>query len=135
MATTMQQTTMAHKTVDDYIRAQPAMVRASLERLRQTIKSAAPGAEEVISYQIPTYKLNGPLVHFAVHKDHCSFIVTDQTLIEKFSRELTGFKTSGTTIHFTADKQLPVSLITRIVKARVNENIQKTPLKKSKSKK
>jgi|PlaIllAssembly_1097288.scaffolds.fasta_scaffold178760_2 uncharacterized protein YdhG (YjbR/CyaY superfamily) len=120
------QNEVVHQTVIDYIRAQPAVVQPALEKLREAIRSAAPEAEEVISYRIPTYKLKGPLVHFAVHADHCSFIVIDRSIIEKFKKELRGFKTSGTTIHFTPVKPLPSSLIKKIVRLRIKANLQKT---------
>jgi uncharacterized protein YdhG (YjbR/CyaY superfamily) len=129
MPTRKQQTEVVHQTVTDYIRGQPVVVQPALEKLREAIRSAAPDAEEVISYRFPTYKLRGPLVHFSVHTDHCSLIVTDQTIIEKFKKELLGFKISGTTIHFTPAKPLPSSLIKKVVQSRVKANLQKTAKK------
>ena len=121
-----QQPEVVHQTVTDYINAQPADVQTVLKKLRQDITSVAPNAEEVISYRIPTYRLKGPLVHFMVHRDHCSFIVTDRTILEKYKKDLLGFKTSGTTIHFTPAKPLPSSLIKKIVQLRIKANLQKT---------
>src|SRR5256885_7626681 len=95
------------KTVDEYINALPADFRITLEKLRQAITKAAPNAEEIISYQIPTYKYKGPLVHFAAFKDHCSLIVINKTILKTFEKELKNYKTTGTTIHFTTEKTLP----------------------------
>ncbi len=93
-----------------------------LEKLRKAIKAAAPKAEELISYQIPTYKYHGPLVHFVARKNYCSFIVASKSILEKFSSELIPFDTSGTTIHFSAENPLPAELIKEIVKARIEKN-------------
>ncbi len=110
------------KDVDAYLAAVPADKRAALEKLRQAIRSAAPKAEESISYQIPTYKHHGPLVHFVGRKNYCSFIVTSKTLLEIFKNELKSYEISGTTIHFTAENPLPAALVKKIVKARIVEN-------------
>jgi len=108
--------------VDEYLNALPDKVRNTLEKLRQSIKAAAPKAEEVISYRIPTYKLNGPLVHFMAGENHLSFITVSKSITQKFKEELQSFKTSGTTIHFTPDKPLQPALIKKIVKERIKEN-------------
>ena len=79
-------------------------------------------AEEVISYQIPTFKYHGPLVFFAAFRNHCSFYVVSKSIMETFSSELRLWDTSGTTIHFSAKNPLPVSLVKKIVKARIEEN-------------
>ena len=76
----------------------------------------------MISYQIPTYKHEGPLVHFAAFENHCSFVVVTKSIISAFKKELEPFKTSGTTIHFSPEKPLPASLVRKIVKARLKEN-------------
>ncbi len=110
-------------TVDDYLAALPEDTRSVLGKLRRAILAAAPKAEEAISYQIPTYKLNGPLIHFMAGKNHCSFVTVDKTVLAGFQKELTGFKVSGTTIHFTADHPLPTTLVKRIVKARMKQNL------------
>ena len=89
------------KTVDEYLERVPDNMRDMLEKLRQTIRKAAPKAEEIISYQIPTYKYLGPLVHFAAFKDHCSFVVINKDILKTLEKELQLFKTTGTTIHFT----------------------------------
>lgn len=114
-------TTLA-KNVDEYLSLLPEDIRPVLEKLRQTIKSAAPQAEEVISYQIPTYKYHGPVVHFMARKNHCSLVVISKTILEKFSIELQPFNISGRTIHFTPAKPIPEKLVKKIVKARIKEN-------------
>lgn len=108
--------------VDKYLSALPVDSRKALETLRELIKAAAPKADEVISYQIPTYKYHGPLVHFVARKDYCSFVLVSKSVIEKFKNELKDFKIFGTTVHFTSKKPLPVSLVKKIVKERVKEN-------------
>ncbi len=110
------------KDVDEYLAAMPAEARAALQHLRETIRGAAPGAEELISYRIPTYKYHGPLVHFAAFRDHSSLIVVSRPTLERFLRDLEGYRTSGTTIRFTAEHPLPAELVERIVRARVEEN-------------
>lgn len=115
-------TTTIPKTVDEYLMALPEDQQEALEKIRQAIKSAAPQAEEVISYQIPTYKLNGPLVHFAAFKNHLSLVVVSKSIAETFAKELAPFKSSGRTIHFTPGKPIPVALVKKIVQARVREN-------------
>ncbi|MDZ7345009.1 MAG: DUF1801 domain-containing protein [candidate division KSB1 bacterium] len=117
------------KDVDAYLAAAPQEQRTVLENLRKAIKAAAPKAEEVISYQIPTYKYHGPLVHFVARASYCSFIAVNKTVLEKFKDELAGFDTSGTTIHFTVEKPLPAALVKKIVKARVAENEAQAKLK------
>lgn len=110
------------ETVDDYLPALPEEQRAVLERLRATIRTAAPGAEELISYRIPTYKYHGPVIHFAAFKDHSSLIAVSRSILERFASELEGFRTSGTTIRFTAEHPLPSALVEAIVRARMEEN-------------
>ncbi len=110
------------KTVDEYLMTLPEDQQEALEKIRQAIKSAAPKAEEVISYQIPTYKLNGPLVHFAAFKNHLSLVVVSKSIAETFAKELAPFKSSGRTIHFTPEKPIPAALVKKIVKERVREN-------------
>ena len=108
--------------VDGYLAALPKETRVTLEKLRNTIKAAAPKAEEAISYQIPTFKYHGPLVFFAAFKNHCSFYVVSKSIMKTFSSELKPYDTSGTTIHFSAENPLPATLVKRIVKARIEEN-------------
>jgi len=108
--------------VDAYLSSVPQELRTVLENLRQAIKAAAPKAEEVISYQIPTYKYHGPLVHFVARQDYCSFIAVSKSILKIFKNELADYDASGTTIHFTAENPLPAALVKKIVKARIAEN-------------
>jgi len=109
-------------TVDEYLAKLPAAQRTVLEQLRRAIRTAAPRAEEVISYQIPTYKLNGPLVHFMAAKNHCSFICVDKSVPKQFAKDLAGYKVSGTTVQFTPDNPPTATLVKKIVKARIKQN-------------
>jgi uncharacterized protein YdhG (YjbR/CyaY superfamily) len=112
------------KTIDEYIALFPKDVRNILEELRKAIRDVAPQAEEAISYQIPTYKLNGNLVHFAAFKDHISFFPTSSG-IEAFKVKLKSYKTSKGTIRFPLDEPIPFDLIEEIVRFRVKENLSK----------
>ncbi len=108
--------------VDSYMESIPPDKRILLEKLRKTIRSAAPKAEEVISYQMPAYKYHGVLVYFAAFKDHCSFFPGAKSILKTFATELKGYRTSAGTIQFTAENPLPISLVRKIVRARVAEN-------------
>ncbi len=108
--------------VDSYLESVPPDKRVLLERLRKTIKSAAPKAEEVISYRMPAYKYHGVLVYFAAFKDHCSFFPGAKSILKTFASELKGYRTSAGTIQFTVENPLPVSLVRKIVEVRVAEN-------------
>jgi uncharacterized protein YdhG (YjbR/CyaY superfamily) len=112
----------AAKTVDDYLAALPEKERTVLQELRETIRSAAPEAEEVISYRIPLYRHRGHLVGFAAFKNHCSLFVTNSVVRDQFAKELEPYKVEGTTIRFTAENPLPAALVKRIVKSRMAEN-------------
>lgn len=110
------------RTVDEYLAALPVDVRIALEKLRHTIRTAAPKAEEVISYQIPSYKYKGPLVHFAAFAKHCSLFGVSRPMLETFKKELKDHKISGTTIHFTPGNPLPAAVVKKMVKMRVKQN-------------
>jgi uncharacterized protein YdhG (YjbR/CyaY superfamily) len=110
------------ETVDEYLEALPPEERAALEKVRAAIRSAAPEAEEKISYRIPMYTHHGHLVGFAAFKNHCSLFVTNSEVPERFAKELEPFRINHTTVQFTVDKPLPTALVKRIVKARVAEN-------------
>ena len=110
------------KNIDEYLAGVPDEARPVLEKLRRTIRAAAPKAEEVISFQIPLFKYHGPLVFFAAFRNHCSFYVVSKPVMEIFSSELKPWDTSGTTIHFPVKNPLPASLVKKIVKARIEEN-------------
>jgi uncharacterized protein YdhG (YjbR/CyaY superfamily) len=110
------------ETVDDYLAALPTKERAVLQELRQTIKAAAPEAEEVISYRIPLYKHHGHLVGFGAFKKHCSLFVTDSAVPQEFAEELEPYEVTHTTIHFSVERPLPAALVTKIVELRIAEN-------------
>jgi uncharacterized protein YdhG (YjbR/CyaY superfamily) len=110
--------------VDAYIRSFPANIRVILQQIRETIRKAAPEAEECISYQMPAYKLNGPLVYFAPAKNHIGFYPTASG-IEAFKSEFSGYKWSKGAVQFPIDQPLPLELIDLIVRFRVAVNTQK----------
>lgn len=120
------------KTIDEYLNALPENVRTTLEKLRSTIKSVAPEAEEVISYQMPAFKYHGLLVYFSAFKNHCSFFPGGSSLLTKLKDELKPYRTSAGTIQFTVDKPLPTALVRKIVKARMKQNKEKALEKESK---
>ena len=108
-------------TIDEYIKKQPSAQKSTLEKIRETIKKAAPDAEEAIRYSMPTFRLkNKNLVHFASHKQHYAFYPTPFP-IEKFSEELKPYSISKGTIRFPFETPIPYKLITQIVKFRVSE--------------
>lgn len=110
------------ETVDAYLAGLTAGQRTALEELRAAIRDAAPGAEEVISYRVPTYRYHGPLVHFAAFRDHLSFVVVSRQTLERFMDRFAGWRVSGTTVRFTPEHPLPPALVEAIVRARVAEN-------------
>jgi uncharacterized protein YdhG (YjbR/CyaY superfamily) len=114
------------KDVEAYLAKVPAEQRAALEKLRKAIKSAAPKAEELISYGMPAYKYRGVLAYFAAFKNHCSFFPAGKLILKMFERELEEFDVSGGTIRFTADKPLPATLVRKIVKARIKQNEERS---------
>ena len=109
------------KNIDDYISLYPEETQLVLKELREIIRKAAPGADEVISYHMPAFKLNGVLVYFAAWKDHIGFYPTSSG-ISAFQKELTKYKFSKGAVQFPLNKKLPKGLITKIVKYRVIEN-------------
>jgi len=110
--------------IDEYISLFPKDVQTSLESLRLTIRKAAPKSEETISYQMPTFKLNGNLVHFAAYKNHIGFYPAPSG-VETFKKELSKYKNSKGAVQFPIDEKLPLNLISKIVKYRVKENLSK----------
>ena len=109
------------KTIDEYLRGVSSDKRAALQKLRKAIKSAAPRAEETISYQIPAFKLDGKiLVWFGAATNHCSFYPGAEP-IAAHKAELMKYETRKGTIRFTPDHPLPASLVRKIVKARIAE--------------
>jgi len=117
--------------IDGYIADFPEHIRKKLEEMRSILKKAAPEAEETINYGVPTFTLNGNLVHFGGFKNHIGFYPAPSG-IEAFKKELSVYEGAKGSIKFLVDKPLPASLITKIVKFRVKENMGKA---KQKSKK
>ncbi|MBI3467153.1 MAG: DUF1801 domain-containing protein [Planctomycetes bacterium] len=111
------------KTIDEYLAAVSDDQRAALEKLRKTIKAAAPKAEECISYGLAAFRLHGkPLVGFGATAKHCAFYPMSSTTVEAHQAELKDYDTSKGTIRFQADKPLPAALVRKLVKARIREN-------------
>jgi uncharacterized protein YdhG (YjbR/CyaY superfamily) len=118
--------TTKFKTIDKYISAFPSKVKTSLETLRKAIKQVAPDADEIISYNMPAFKFYGRiLVYFAAHTKHIGFYPGNRMVNEVFKDDLTSYETSKGTIKFPFEKPIPVSLVKKIVKYRVNENIER----------
>jgi uncharacterized protein YdhG (YjbR/CyaY superfamily) len=121
------------KNIDEYIAGFPKDVQEILEKIRATIREAAPEAEETISYQMPTFTLKGNLVHFAAFKDHIGFYPIP-TGVEKFKKELSAYKTGKGSVQFPLDQPMPYDLISKIVDFRVQENLKKAAAKEKKKK-
>jgi len=117
----MQGSRKQSKTIDGYISSFPKNVRDTLEELRRVIRELAPEAEETIDYGIPTFKLNGNLVHFAAFKNHIGFYPTPSA-IEAFKKELAPYNQAKGSVQFPLDKPIPFNLVKEIVKFRVKEN-------------
>ena len=120
---------ITYTTIDEYISTFPADVQAILQKVRETIRKAAPEATEAISYQMPTFKLNGNLVHFAAFKSHIGFYPIPSG-IEKFKKELAPYPQGKGSVQFPLDRPIPYALITKIVKFRVKENSEKAKAKR-----
>ncbi len=121
----MEQDKARFKTVDEYIQAFPKDVQGILKKMRQTIKEAAPGAVETISYQIPTFKLNGKgLVYFAAFKSHIGFYPI-HTGVEGFKKELSRYKQGKGSVQFPLDQPIPYDLVKKITRFRVKETAGK----------
>jgi uncharacterized protein YdhG (YjbR/CyaY superfamily) len=112
------------KNIDEYIADFPDDVQKSLEKVRAAIKKAAPRADEAIKYQMPTFVLNGNLIHFAGYKNHIGLYPGSRP-IEEFKDELAGYTTSKGTVQFPLDKPVPVGLINKITKFCVQRNLAK----------
>ena len=122
--------TVVAKNVDEYIQQFPESVQAALQQLRKTIKTAAPKAEELISYNMPGYKYHGILVYFAGYKNHIGFYAAP-TGHAAFKKELSVYKSGKGSVQFPLDKPLPLQLVKQIVKFRVLQNEEKAVAKKS----
>ncbi len=117
------------KTVDEYIAIASPNVKEHLERMRIAVLQTAPESLEYISYEMPAYKQNGIIVYFGGFTKHVSLFPGPEAIVA-FKDELAAYKTSGGTIRFPADKKLPVTLIKKIVKYRLKENLAKAKSKK-----
>ena len=111
-----------YKTIDDYIKSYPESIQSILEKIRQTIRKAAPEATEVISYQMPAFEQNGTLVWFGAFKKHIGFY-PKASGIEAFQKELSPYKLSKGSIQFRLDEPIPYDLIEKIVEFRVKANL------------
>jgi uncharacterized protein YdhG (YjbR/CyaY superfamily) len=124
----------APKNIDEYIADFSPEIQEKLEKIRATIQKAAPKAEEAISYMMPTFKLHGNLVHFAAFKNHIGFYPAPRA-IEAFKEELSGYEGGKGTVQFPLDKPIPYALIGKIVKFRVQQNLDAAAAKAAKGKK
>ena len=115
--------------IDEYIGTFPQEIQILLEQVRTTIKQAAPEAEEAIKYAMPTFVLNGNLVHFAAFKNHIGFYPVPSG-IEAFKKELSVYKGAKGSVQFPLDEPMPLKLISEIVKFRVYENLVKAKAKR-----
>ena len=123
--------TTSANNIHDYIASHPGNDQKLLMQISSTIKKAAPGSEEAIKYGIPTFVLNGNLVHFAGYKSHIGFYPAPVG-IEAFKEETSKYEAGKGTLQFPLDEPLPLDLITRIVKFRVQQNLEKAKPKKKK---
>lgn len=114
---------IAGSEVEAYLARVPESFRGTLEKLRATIRKAAPAeATEGLSYGMPAFRYKGALVGYAAFKAHCSFFPMSGRLIEEMKEDLEGYSLSKGTIRFEVDKPLPAALVRKIVKARVAQN-------------
>ena len=125
----MQKNKSSPDSIDSYIAQFPSDVQTRLQQLRKSILKLAPGATEAMSYQIPTFKLNGNLVHFAAFKKHIGFY-PGAAGIAAFQDELAGYKSAKGSVQFPLDQALPLDLVKKIVKFRVAQNLA-APTKKA----
>lgn len=114
------------KDVEHWLSRLDPKQRAALERLRAQIRSAAPGSEEVISYGQPTFKLHGHLVAFGAFKNHLSFFPMSSVIIARHAKQLDGFETSKGTIQFSPERPIPATVVKKIVKERIAQNLEVT---------
>ncbi len=126
--------TSEYKNIDEYIASQPDHIRGTLEHLRQVIKSAAPDALEVISYQMPAFKYYGMLCFFAAFKAHYSLFVSPEVL-NVFRDKLTSYQLSKSAIRFPKKESVPDKLVFEIIQYGVWRNLQKEEIRKAKKEK
>ena len=129
----MESSKAGYRSIAEYIAGFPADTQALLETVRATIKAAAPGAEERISYQMPAFALHGNLVYFAALKNHIGFYPTGSG-IEAFKDELSAYEVTKGSVKFPVSQPLPLDLIRRIVQFRVTQNLDNAAAKARKKK-
>jgi uncharacterized protein YdhG (YjbR/CyaY superfamily) len=122
---TMKTNQTTPQTINEYIAGFPPDVRVLLEKLRATIRKAAPGAEEAMKYRLPTFVLNGNLVHFGAFKQHIGFYATP-TGNQQFQKELSAYESAKGSVQFPLDKPIPYGLVSKMVKFRVKENLKRS---------
>ena len=115
--------------IDEYVAGFSAEVRSRLQKIRATIRQAAPDAEEAIKYRMPTFTLQGNLVHFAAFKRHIGFYPTSSG-IRRFKKELSNYEGAKGSVRFPLEKPVPLALISKIVKFRAKENLQRAKAKR-----
>ncbi len=130
----MQSIQTGPQNIDEYIADFPPNVQKILQKIRLTVRKAAPQAEETIKYRMPTFTLNGNLVHFAAFKKHIGFYPTPAGTKE-FRKELSVYKGAKGSVRFPLDQPIPFGLISKIVKFRVKENLAKAEANAKRSKK
>lgn len=116
------------ETIGDYIAGFPPEVQKLLRKVRATVRKAAPGAEEGISYRMPVFRLKGDVVYFAAFKKHIG-LYPRVSGIRKFKKELSGYKSAKGSVQFPFDRPIPYGLVGRIVKFRVKENLERAKAK------
>jgi len=121
-------------TIDEYIALHPADVQARLEKIRATIRRAAPRAQERISYQIPTFSQCGNLVHFAAYEHHIGFY-PGASAVKRFAKEFSVYDSAKGSVQFPLDRPVPFALIAKVVKFRLEENLEKYAAADAKKKK
>ena len=112
---------MTEPRIDAYLARLPEDQHTALESLRRTIRAAAPGATEVLTYGVPAFKQKKMLVSFGAAKDHCSFYVMSTGVVDAHAAELSAYKLGKGSVQFSPGSPLPADLVTRLVKARLHE--------------
>ena len=116
------------RNIDEYIEGFPKDIQKILEKIRMTVRKAAPNAKETISYQMPAFTLHGNLVYFAAYKNHIGFYPAPMG-IDQFKAELSKYRKGKGTLQFQIDEPIPYGLISKIVKFRVKSNLEKAKKK------
>ncbi len=129
----MQSDQTTPKNIDEYIAGFPADIQTILQKIRAVIHAAAPEAQEVISYQMPTFRQEGNLVHFAAFKNHIGFYPTPNG-IEQFNNRVAVYKAGKGSLNFPLDQPIPYDLISDITQYRLQENLAKAAAKSKKKK-